>query len=166
MIPLTATDQIPEQKWLFRDVVCCVSRRGSRGGGRWGGRSPLGRKDPRRRRGFPRLKGRKKGHWCLLNGCSTPFRHNMAIHILKSCKSVFAYVKNRSLPSHKRSSFPWRPPLAEILDSRLVSSRTQTQQMLIHVGTANTSLSRPYHYRRYELIRIFGILAPEKGKDQ
>ena len=27
-------------------------RRGSRGGG-----------------GFPRLKGRKKGQWCLLNGC-------------------------------------------------------------------------------------------------
>ena len=89
------------------------------GGGRWGGRPPLGWKDPRRRRGFPRLKGRKKGHWCLLNGCSTPFRHNMAINILKSCKSVFAYVKNRSFPSHIRSSFPWRPPLAEILDPRL-----------------------------------------------
>ena len=92
------------------------------GGGRWGGRPPLGRKDPRRRRGFPRLKGRKKGHWCLLNGCSTPFRHNMAINILKSCKYVFAYVKNRSFPSHIRSSFPWRPPLAEILDPRLIWS--------------------------------------------
>ena len=44
----------------------------------------------------------------------------MAINILKSCKSVFAYVKNRSSPSHIRSSFPWRPPLAEILDPRLV----------------------------------------------
>ena len=91
------------------------------GGGRWGGRPPLGRKDPRRRRGFPRLKGRKKGHWCLLNGFSTQFRHNMAINILKSCKSVFAYVKNRSFPSHIRSSFPWRPPLAEILDPSLWS---------------------------------------------
>ena len=70
-----------------------------------GGRPPLGRKDPRLRRGFPRLKGRKKGHWCLLNGCSTPFRHNMAINILTSCKSVFAYVKNRPFPSHIRSSF-------------------------------------------------------------
>ena len=92
------------------------------GGGRWGWRPPLGRKDSRRsrRRGFPRLKGRKKGHWCLLNGCSTPSRHNMAINILKSCKSVFAYVKNRSFPSHIGSSFPWRPPLAEILDPRLI----------------------------------------------
>ena len=98
-----------------------LARRESRGGGRWGGRPPLGRKDPRRRRGFPRLKGRKKGHWCLLNGCSTPFKHNMAINILKSCKFVFAYVKNRSLPSHIRSSFPWRPPLAEILDPRLLA---------------------------------------------
>ena len=43
----------------------------------------------------------------------------MAKNILKSCKSVFAYVKNRSFPSHIRSSFPWRPPLAEILDPRL-----------------------------------------------
>ena len=51
------------------------TRRGSRGGERWGGCPLLGREDPRRRRGFPRLKGRKKGHWCLLNGCSTPFRH-------------------------------------------------------------------------------------------
>ena len=33
-------------------------------------------------------------------------------------KSVFAYVKNRSSPSHIRSSIPWRPPLAEILDPR------------------------------------------------
>ena len=73
------------------------------GGGRWGGRPPLGRRDSRRRRGFLRLKGRKKGHWCLLNGCSTPFKHNMAINILKSCKFVFAYVKNRSSPSHIRS---------------------------------------------------------------
>ena len=91
-------------------------------GGRWGGRPPLARRDPRRRRGFPRLKGRKKGHWCLLNGCSTPFKHNMAINILKSCKSVYEYVKNRSFPSHIRSSFPWRPPLAEILDPRLIFS--------------------------------------------
>ena len=43
----------------------------------------------------------------------------MAINILKSCKSVIAYVKNRSFPSHIRPSFPWRPPLAEILDPRL-----------------------------------------------
>ena len=92
-------------------------------GRRWGRRPPLGRKDPRRRRGFPRLKGKKKGHWRLLNGCSTPFRHNMAIKILKSCKSVFAYVKNRSFPSHIRSLFPWRPPLAEILDPHLLSRK-------------------------------------------
>ena len=98
------------------DTYVTDSRRGS-----GAGRPPLGRKDPRRRRGLPRLKGRKKGHWCLLNGCSTSFRHNMAINILKSCKSVFAYVKNRSFPSHIRSSFPWRPPLAEILDPRLDS---------------------------------------------
>ena len=64
--------------------------------------------------------GQKAGTLCLLNGCSTPFRHNMTINILKSCKSVFAYVKNRSFPSHIRSSFPWRPPLAEILDPRLL----------------------------------------------
>ena len=44
----------------------------------------------------------------------------MAINILKSCKSVFVYVKNHSFPSHIRSSYPWRPPLAEILDPRLV----------------------------------------------
>ena len=44
----------------------------------------------------------------------------MAINILKSCKSVFAYVKNYSSPSHIRSSIPWRPPLAEILDPRLL----------------------------------------------
>ena len=43
----------------------------------------------------------------------------MTINILKSCKSVFAYVKNRSSPSHIKSSIPWRPPLAEILDPRL-----------------------------------------------
>ena len=43
----------------------------------------------------------------------------MAINILKICKSVFTYVKIRSFPSHIRSSFPWRPPLAEILDPRL-----------------------------------------------
>ena len=106
-----------------RTMARLVIRRGSRGWGALGRRPPLGRKDPRRRRGFPLLKGRKKGHWCLLNGCSTPFRHNMAINILKSCKSVFAYVKNRSFPSHIRSSFPWRPPLEEILDPRLVIGR-------------------------------------------
>ena len=107
---------------------CCISFDASRqgehfktypgadpGGGRWGGHPPLGRKDPP-----PLLKCRKKGHCCLLNGCSTSFRHNMAINILKSCESVFAYVKNRSFPSHIRSSFPWRPPLAEILDPRLL----------------------------------------------
>ena len=70
-------------------------RRGSRGVRR----PPLGRRDdPSRRRGFLRLKGRKKGHWCPLNGCSTSFKHNMAINILKSYKSVLAYVKNRSSP--------------------------------------------------------------------
>ena len=42
------------------------------------------------------------------------------MNILKSCKFVFAYVKIRSSPSHIRSSIPWRPPLAEILDPRLV----------------------------------------------
>ena len=88
----------------------------------WVRRPPLGRRDPRRRRGFLRLKGRKKGHWCSFNGCSTPFKHNMAMHISKSCKYVFAYIKNRSFPSHIRSSIPWRPPLAEILDPRLVIS--------------------------------------------
>ena len=89
------------------------------GGGRWVRHPPLGRRDPLRRRGFLHLKGRKNGHWCPLNGCSTPSKHNMAINILKSCKSVLAYVKNRSSPSHIRSSIPWRPPLAEILDPRL-----------------------------------------------
>ena len=78
------------------------------GGGRWA-----------RRPRWVRLEGRKKGHWCPLNGCSTPLKHNMAINILKSCNFVFAYVKNRSSPSHIRSSIPWRPPLAEILDPRL-----------------------------------------------
>ena len=43
----------------------------------------------------------------------------MAINIWKNCKSVFTYDKNRSFPSHIRSSFPWRPPLAELLDPRL-----------------------------------------------
>ena len=89
------------------------------GGGHWIRRPPLGRRDPRLRRGFPRLKGRKKRHWCPLNGYSTPFKHNMAINILKSCKSVFEYVKNPSSTSHMRSSIPWRPPLVEILDMRL-----------------------------------------------
>ena len=92
------------------------TRRGSRG--RWVRRPSLGRRDPRRRR-FLRLKCKKEGHWCPLNGCSTPFKHNVAINILKSCKYVFAYVKNRSSPSHIRSSIPWHPPLAEILDPRL-----------------------------------------------
>ena len=115
----------------FIYIYIYLSRRGMQGGGRWGGRPPLGRKDPRRRRGFPRLKDRKKGHWCLLNGCSTPFRHNTALNILKSCKFVFAFVKNRSFPSHIRSSFPWRPPLAEILDPRLISvSYSVTREML------------------------------------
>ena len=118
-------------------------RRGSRGGGgRWGGRPPLGRKDPRRSRGFPRLKGRKQGHWCLLNGvsCSTLFRHNMAINILKSCKSVFAYVKKRSFPSHIRSSFPWRPSLAEILDPRLRCERTPPPSPTTNLSYPGTRL--------------------------
>ena len=80
------------------------------GGGRWVRRPHLGRRDPHLRRGFLRLKGRKKGHWCPLNGCSTLFKHNMAIQILKSCKFVYAYVKNSSSPSHIRSAIPWRPP--------------------------------------------------------
>ena len=100
------------------------------GGGRWGGCPLLGRRDPHRRCGFFRLKGRKKGHWCLLNGCSTPFKHNMAMNILKSCKFVFAYVKNRSSPSHIRSSIPWRPPLAEILDPRLLLGLVQPYSTL------------------------------------
>ena len=102
------------------------------GGGCGGGRPPLGRKDPRRRRGFPRLKGKTKGHWCLLNGCSTPFRHNMAINILKSCKSVFADVKNRSFPSHIRSSFslgalPWQKSWIRACDmcEKMVTSYLQ-----------------------------------------
>ena len=98
------------------------NRRGSRG--RWGGRPPLGRRDPRRRRRFLRLKGRKKEHWCLLDDRSTPFKHYMAMNILKSCKFVFAYVKNHPSPSHIRSSIPWRPPLAEILDPRLQNTET------------------------------------------
>ena len=113
----------PFNKSKFGLSMLSIFRRGSRGV-RWGGRPPLGRRDPRRRRGFLRLKGRKKGHWCLLNGCSTPFKHNMAMNILKSCKFVFAYVKNRSSPSHIRSSIPWRPPLAEILDPRLIFVRS------------------------------------------
>ena len=79
---------------------------GGGGGVRWVQRPPLGRRDPR---GFLHRKGRKKGHWCPLNGCSTPFKHNMAINILKSYKLVFAYVKNRSSPSHIRSSIPLAP---------------------------------------------------------
>ena len=74
-----------------------------------GGRPPLGRKDLRRRRGFPRLKGRKKGHWCLLNGYSTPFRHNMAINTLKSCKSVFAYVQKSLIPIPYKVIIPLAP---------------------------------------------------------
>ena len=46
--------------------------------------------------GFLHLKGKKKRHWCPLNGCSTPLKHKMAINILKSCKSVFAYVKKKN----------------------------------------------------------------------
>ena len=62
------------------------------GGGRWVRRPPLGRRDPRRRRGFLRLKGREKGHRCPLNGYLTPFKHAIAINILKNCKSVLAYM--------------------------------------------------------------------------
>ena len=69
-------------------------------GGRWVRRPPLGRRDPRRRRGFLRLKGRKKGHWCPLNGCSTLFKHNMAINILKS-KSVCVCQKSLIPISYK-----------------------------------------------------------------
>ena len=89
----------------------------------------------------PSSQGQKKGHWCPLNGCSTPFKHNMAINILKSCKSVFAYVKNRSSPSHIRSSIPWRPPLAEILDPRLIS------QTKLWVSREKTTRK---HRREYE----------------
>ena len=94
-----------------------MSRRGCRGGGVLGPAPTPATKEP----GFLRLKCRKKGHWCPLNCCSTPFKHNMAIEILKSCKSVFEYVESRSTPSHIRSSIPWRRPLAEILDPRLMS---------------------------------------------
>ena len=83
------------------------------------------------------LKGRKKGHWCPLNGFSTPFKHNMAINILKSCKYVFAYVKNRSSRSHIRSSIPWRPPLAEMLDPRL-----EVHAAVVH---SNVYIVSPYH---------------------
>ena len=100
--------QLDIRSWRLASLS--INRRGSRvgGGGAGAGAHPW----DGRTRGFPRLKGRKKG--------PTPFRHNMAINILKSCKSVFAYVKNRSFPSHIRSSFPWRPLLAEILDPRLI----------------------------------------------
>ena len=46
----------------------CTQARIQGGGGRWVQRPPLGLRDPHRRRGFFRLKGRKKGHWCPLNG--------------------------------------------------------------------------------------------------
>ena len=111
------------------------------GGGRWVRRPPLGRRDLRRRRGFLRLKGRNKGHWCPLNGCSTPFKHNMATNILKSCKSVLTYVKNRSSPSHIRSSIPWRPPLAEILDPRLPSVGTISSRLALARSLTTTEMT-------------------------
>ena len=42
------------------DLVGMCNAGADPGGGALGRRPPLGRKDPRRRRGFPRLKGRKK----------------------------------------------------------------------------------------------------------
>ena len=57
----------------------------------------------------------------------------MAITILKSCKSVFAYVKNRSFPSHIRSSFHWRPPLAEILDPHLPTVTIVNRERVITI---------------------------------
>ena len=94
-----------------------MPRRGSRGGGRWVQRPPLGRSDPRRRRGFLRLKVRKKGHWCPLNGCSTPFKHNMAINILQSCKSAFLNANNRSQSDtgHRAALNAHVPPRAALL---------------------------------------------------
>ena len=113
---------IAVESWLFEFRPCSrFNFLQARIRGCWVRSPPLGWRDPRRRHRFLRLKGsRKKGHWCLLIGCSTSFKHNMAINILKSCKYVFAYVKNCSSPSHIRSSTPWHPPLAEILDLRLV----------------------------------------------
>ena len=64
----------------------------------------------------------------------------MAINILKSCKSVFAYVKNRSFPSHIRSSFPRRPPLAEILDPRL-ETNTNNEISAAEVKDVSVSFS-------------------------
>ena len=58
------------------------------------------------------------------------------MNIWKSCKFVFAYVKNRSSPSLIRSSIPWRPSLAEILDPRL-------HPILLGVGVGSSGLWTP-----------------------
>ena len=86
--------------FVYNGVIFSRRRPNSHGPGTWVRRPPLGRRDPRQ----------KKGHWCSLNGCLTQFKQNMTINISKSCKSVFAYVKKRSSPSHIRWSIPWRPP--------------------------------------------------------
>ena len=74
----------------------------------------------------------------------------MAINIWKSCKSVFAYVKNRSFPSHIRSSFPWRPPLAEILDPRLRSESMDLdcEQLRVKFQNKNLCQFEPIEYWR------------------
>ena len=112
------------------------------GGGRWVRRPPPpGTEGPAPRARVPSSQWHKKGHWCPLNGCSwqTPFKHNMAINIWKSCKSVFAFVKNRSSPSHIRSSLPRRPPLAEILDPCLVAPPMRGTKSLICTASNGTT---------------------------
>ena len=92
-----------------------ATRRGSRGGAL--GRAPtLGRKDPR-----PRLKGRKKGHWCLLNGCSIPFRHNMAINNLEKLQICVCVCQKSLNPIPYKVIIPLAPPLAESWDPRLAT---------------------------------------------
>ena len=86
----------------------------------------------------------------------------MAINILKSCKSVFAYVKNRSSPSHIRSSIPWRPPLAEILDPRLLEVALQSRGEGRHGepmsgGTLQTSVKNkkmPQYLRETRVLEV------------
>ena len=74
----------------------------------------------------PSSPGQKEGTLVSLEWLFNTIQHNMAINILKSCKSVFAYVKNRSSPFHIKSPIPWRPPLEEILDPRLKCVRIHT----------------------------------------
>ena len=83
----------------------------------------------------------------------------MAINILKSCKSVFAYVKNRSSSSHIRSSIPWRPPLAEILDPRLVTDLKWPHGTEWQCGNSTLAMSWPNHVQ----ILSFVSMASRQG---